>query len=520
MKNHRHLHLTLSIVLLLAAPLLLPAQEKPNFLIITADDMNWDSVGAFGCSLPETTPHIDQLAAEGIRYVNAHVASTACMPSRNAINTGRFPHRSGGEGFQFLRFKDVPTIPTTLQAGGYWVGILGKVHHSTPYEDTPWDHAEELGRNTEQFYEKSKEVITKAQSAGKPFYLIVNSHDPHRPYFKHKNADKEPTSRKGKTPSSTPSRVFLPDEVPLPADFPDHPDVRDELADYFCSVRRCDDVVGRLLDLVDELKIADNTMVMFLSDHGMATPTAKSNAYMDSTRTPLIIRWPGKIKPGTVYDQGYVSALDIFPTLLDAAGLDNPGGMDGVSLIPTFEGKALPNREVWHTAFYATIARNQFNMRTRHDGKYSYTFNPFYNGTPTYRSSALGGRVFPTMFELAKTDSKWKERTDFIVIRTPEELYDLEKDPKCLNNLIDDPAQKERVEANRKAMVDWMTATEDPIIKTYQAYLEDFSVETLIATYGPNVEESGLIGKAPRTFTPGPKKKKKDRKKDKTDEDD
>lgn len=477
-------------------------QAAPNFLIITADDMNWDSVGVYGCELPDTTPNIDALAAQGIRYDQAHVASTACMPSRNAINTGRFPHTSGGEGFQHLRFKDVPTIPATLKEGGYFVGILGKVNHSTPYPDTPWDHAEELGRNTEQFYEKSKEVIGKATSAGKPFYLIVNSHDPHRPYFKHKNGDKALVSRKGKTPNSVPSRIFTAKEVPVPVDFPDHKKIREELADYFCSVRRCDDVVGRLMDLVDEVGIADDTIVMFLSDHGMGTPTAKANAYQDSTRTPLVVRWPGKIPAGAVYDKGYVSAIDIFPTLLDAADLKNPGGMDGVSLLPTFKGKVLPGRDTWHTAFYATIARNQFNMRTRHDGRYSYTFNPFYTGKPTYKSSALGGNFFSTMYAVAQDDPAWAERTDFILTRIPEELYDLEIDPKCLNNLIDDPEHQQRIAEHRKAMIQWMKETKDPILPTYQTYLADFDADTLSKNLEQDIEDSGLIGKAPRSFDP------------------
>lgn len=496
---------TALLLLCLAFGSALHAQAQPNFLIITADDLNCDSVGAFGSKMADTTPHIDQLASQGIRYDKAHVASTACMPSRNAINTGRFPHRSGGEGFQYLRLKHVPTIPATLKAAGYTVGILGKVKHSTPYEDTPWDYAEEIGRNTEAFYTKSKAFIESAQSTGKPFYFIVNSHDPHRPYYNHENAGKPARSRNGQPPSSEPSRVFMPNEVVIPADFPDHPEIRKELADYFSSVRRCDDVVGRMLALVDDLDIADDTIVMFLSDHGMATPTAKSNAYLDSTRTPLIIRWPGKTPKGALYDQSFVSALDIFPTLLDAANIPNPGGMDGISLLPTFDDKALVNRETWSTAFYATIAKNHFNMRTRHDGRYSYTFNPFYNGKNTYRSSALGGRVFTTMYTLGQTDPYWKERTEFILNRAPEEFYDLDKDPKCLNNLIDNPEYKELIEQNRVAMQQWMETTHDPIIQSYQIYLKDFSAEALEAGYSQNLEDAGIIGRAPKPFDPKPK---------------
>ncbi len=115
-------------------------QNQPKILLITADDMNWDAVVVFGCLTPDTTPNIDRLAAEGIRFENAHVTIAVCQPSRSAIMTGHYPHQSGGEGFHKLRFPDIPILPDRLREAGYAVGILGKVDHSTSYANFEWDY--------------------------------------------------------------------------------------------------------------------------------------------------------------------------------------------------------------------------------------------------------------------------------------------------------------------------------------------------------------------------------------------
>ena len=111
------------------------------------------------------------------------MAATACQPSRIAIQVGRIGHQSGGEGFHCLRIKDLPTLPRTLKKHGYRVGIIGKVKHSSPYENTPWDLAIEVHRNTDEIIRLAKEFIEIAKKNGQPFYLVVNSHDPHRPYY-------------------------------------------------------------------------------------------------------------------------------------------------------------------------------------------------------------------------------------------------------------------------------------------------------------------------------------------------
>jgi len=474
------------------------AVEKTNFLIITADDMNWDSVGCYGSAIKDITPNIDRLAGQGLRFSDAHVASTACYPSRSAINTGRLPHRSGGEGFHYLRFPNIPTIPKVLKSNGYRVGILGKVHHSTPYENTPWDSAQEIGRNTEEFYTESAKFIDDSKKAGKPFYLIVNSHDPHRPYYNIASAGKPMKGRQGKVANSHPSKVYKASDVPIPNTLPDHPDVRRELACYYSSVRRFDDVVGRLLQLVKDKDLSKNTVIIFLSDHGMGMPSAKANVYLNSTKVPFIIRWDKHIAAASIDSKNIISSLDIFPTILDIAGIKSPGGFDGKSLVPLFKGAVDKDRQRIHTQFHTTSGKSYFQMRNSQTKKYAFIFNAWYNGKPTYKSSSMGGFCFKTMLELGKKDSNWAKRCEFLLVRSPEEFYDLEKDPGCLNNLIQSAEYKNKVAEFRQEMSEWLKKSKDPMSVVFEDYIASGSVQQLSESFAKVHTAQKYPGKVPK----------------------
>ena len=139
--------------------------------------------------------------------------------------------------------------------------------------------------------------------------------------------------------SDEPSRVFQPDEIPIHPTIPDHPDSRYEQACYFSSVRRCDDVVGRVVKLLEDRKLTGNTMIVFLSDHGMAVPSAKSNCYVQSTRTPFIVRWDGDVPVDQVDAEHMISSMDLLPTIAEIAGIETRDELDGRSLMSLFKGE-------------------------------------------------------------------------------------------------------------------------------------------------------------------------------------
>ncbi len=166
------LHNAIAILLVcLCLPQSLSADEiNPNILIVTVDDMSCDSVGAFGCELPGTTPNIDQLAARGRRYHYAHVQVGNCYPSRNVMFSGRYPHNTGVEGFYQVKNPDYPHLVDAMKAGGYFVGIRGKVAHSTPYQPYAWDvdltildGKKQDVKNAQSYYDSTKRGIELAK---------------------------------------------------------------------------------------------------------------------------------------------------------------------------------------------------------------------------------------------------------------------------------------------------------------------------------------------------------------------
>jgi N-sulfoglucosamine sulfohydrolase len=440
-----------------------------NFLLITADDMNWDAVGVFGCPTPGTTPNIDRLAAGGLRFNHGHVTIAVCQPSRSALMTGRYPHRSGGEGFYHLRHEGVPILPGILKAAGYSVGILGKLGHSTPYADFEWNMAYDqpqlgMGRNPEIYYRYARTFVQSAVDGGKPFFLMANSHDPHRPFF---GNDREEWYSQSEPPAVPPSRTFGPDEVVVPEFLPDIPDVRLEISEYYNSVRRCDDTVGRLLDLLDETGTMEDTLVLFLSDNAMAFPFAKTNCYLNSTRTPLLASWPGVIPSGRVDDEHFASGIDFMPTILDVAGIEAPEGMDGQTFLPVLKGNKQKGRKHVFTQFHQTSARRNFPMRCVQDRRFGYIFNPWSDGEREFRNESQAGRSWTAMALAAKNDPDIAARNRLFSYRVLEEFYDFDKDPNALNNLIDDPTYANEIEALREALELWMAGVDDVALDAF-----------------------------------------------------
>lgn len=441
------------------------AAERPNILLITADDLNCDSVGVFGSKVKNTTPNIDRLAAEGMRFEHAHVTIAVCQPCRNVWTTGRYPHRSGGEGFHNLQKPNVPILPALLRDAGYLVGLLGKEPHSSPYAAFRWDTPKVQlggGRSPRLYARHAKEFFERSKQDGRPFFLMANSHDPHRPFYgndKYKYDNPNGPER--------PSKIFKPDEIVVPGFLPDIPEVRLEVSEYFSSVRRCDDTVGAVLAALGEAGASDNTIVLFLSDHGMALPFAKTNVYYHSTRTPWIVRWPGIVKPNSVDDQHFISGIDMMPTLLDVAGVDSPDGVDGSSFKPLLLGQPQSGREMVFTQFHQTAGRNRYPMRAVEDKRFRYIYNPWSDGKRVFRNESQSGRSMRAMQAAGKVDQSIAARCKLFLHREPEEFYDLQNDPDAVNNLIGDPACQAEIERLREALAEWMKRTGDSALDAF-----------------------------------------------------
>jgi len=453
------------------------AEVRPNVLFITVDDMNRDSVGVYGCPIPEITPHIDQLASEGMRFEHAHVSIAICMPTRAVWMTGRYPHRSGALGFDRIN-GDVPTLLETLHDAGYHTGIMAKVPHVVPSRGDAWDTvvpASELGvgRDPDKYYDKSKKFFAEVSASNKPFFLMANSQDPHRPFA---NSQQEKGRLKGKKKDPNfhthVSRTFDPQEIPVPGFMPDLPEIRQELAEYFTSVHRADEIVGSLLKALEESGLASQTIVVFTSDHGMPLPFAKTNCWRHSTITPWIVRWPGVVKPGSLDQEHMISGIDFTPTILDAVGLSPLPGVDGRSYVPILKGKSQEGRNVVFTSINRTSGRNEYPMRCVMTKNASYIFNGWSDGEKVFRNESQAGLTMKAMKQAAKTDEAIASRVQHFLYRTPEELYDNNSDPDALQDLTKNPDHQAMLKRMRATLLEQMKETNDAVLPMFQKYLQ------------------------------------------------
>ena len=481
---------------MIAAGLLLigPTRAVPapaprlNILLITADDMNYNTPGYAGGKVPDITPHLDRLAREGLRFVNAHVAVAVCQPSRECLMTGRYPHRNGATGFYPVR-DDVPTLQEILKAAGYRLGILGKVSHLKPDEKFPWDFKHDQGelgegRDPAIYYRFTQEFFSQAKSSGRPFFLMANSHDPHRPWAgseqEKARADNGGKKKKKQAAAKTddefgggtypaPNRIYRTDEIDIPGFLPDLPDVRREMSEYYSSAHRCDQTVGEVLRALKEAGLEETTLVMFLSDNGISMPFAKSNCYLTSTRTPWLVRWPGKVRAGTTDARNFISGVDFMPTVLEAAGVAAPAGMDGRSFLPLLTGGAQAGRNRVFTCYNDTSGKRAYPMRCLQTERFGYIFNAWSDGQTAYRSEPMNGQTFPAMQKAAASDKAIASRVELLVHRVPEELYDFVADPNALHNLAADPKHRAQLGKMREEMLAWMDQTQDPLAPSYRA---------------------------------------------------
>lgn len=442
-----------------------------NVLLLTVDDLNYDSVGCFGCQVDDITPNIDKLASEGVRFNNSHVTIAVCQPSRSVLLTGRYPHHNGARGFEEID-SSVTTLTQVLHENGFLNGIIGKEDHIAPKEKFFWDeyiqtYSQEQGwgRSPEVYYNETTRFLRRAKEEGKPFFLMANSHDPHRPFA---GADDEIFYFGHHT---TADRVYSPGEITVPGCLPDLPDVRKELAQYFTSVHRGDQIVGKILQALDDMGMRENTLVLFLSDNGMALPYAKTNCYLNSTKSPYIMRWPGRIPAGTVSD-ALISGIDFTPTVLDILDLDPILDTDGCSLKSVILEGAEHHDDIF-TLFFKTNNNHithralHYPMRCVQNKRFAYIFNAWSDGEKAFLNESTEGLTFKAMEAAAETDEYIRHRVDFFKYRVTEELYDYLNDPHAKHNLIEQAEYKEMLDRFRVRMYQYMKQSQDGLVDDF-----------------------------------------------------
>lgn len=442
-----------------------PGGMPRNVVLMVSDDQGFQA-GCYGDPVAKT-PSLDTLAAEGVRFSTAFASSPSCSASRSLILTGLHNHANGQFGHQhsfhnFHTHKWVKALPVLLNEAGYRTCSIGK-YHVQPEENYHFETYRNQGipgggRSPVTMAEKAKEFIQEKDD--RPFFLYFCTNDPHRAGQGFAN-DRD-------YPGVTPVK-YDPSEVPVPAWLPDKPEVRQELAEYYESISRLDQGIGRLMEVLKETGHWEDTLFIYISDHGPPFPGAKTNMYDPGLRTPFVVYMPGlKKNRGGVCD-ALVSFADIVPTILEWTSAKGPEDYElhGRSVLPILEQ---PDPKGWdkvyasHTFHEVTMYYPVRMVRTK---RYKYLLNlahglAFPHASDLYASPTWQG-------VLKRGDKKIGKRKVLDYLNRPEhELYDLQKDPDEVVNLADSRKYAgilKKLQADLKA---WREKTKDPWVVKYE----------------------------------------------------
>lgn len=444
-------------------------RERPNVLLITSED-NGPELGCYGDPYART-PNLDRLAATGARFQNAYITSPVCSPSRGTIFTGLYPHQNGQIGLathKYAMYRKWPNVVGILKAAGYRTGIIGKIHVN-PESAFPCDFRAFPGsnfsmRDVRKFAAKADEFI---RASDEPFFLMVNFPDAHFPLLRRA--------------AGLPEKPLSAEDVKtLPFVGVDSIRLREFVANYYNCLSRLDTGVGLLLDLLKKTAKDDNTLVIYLGDHGAQFSRGKATLYEGGTRVPFLLRWPGHAKAGTVRDE-LVSSIDILPTVLDATGLEAPGNLPGRSLLPLCRGETPAWRQYLFTEQDGCAPFWTFPQRTVRDGRYKLIAtllddrpDPIYSAYANQRKAffvagASEAEVATAPEPVRRGYATWKARR-------PLELYDLQADPHEWVNLAGRPELAEVQQRLLGALHAWQQRTHDPMADP--AKLARFVAET------------------------------------------
>ncbi|RZF58334.1 sulfatase family protein [Sphingobacterium corticibacterium] len=456
-KNYLVLFLSLALFQHIQAQ----STKQPNIIFIISDDHSFPFLGAYGH--PDLrTPNIDLLAKEGILFNKAYTTAPQCVLSRASLMTGRSVVDIRMTRFSAPLPTDIVSYPELLREAGYYTGLSGRGFHLDGSRTPPETERVFEEHNLRTFQKRvdfiksggDKQVLgifnefIQQVPKGKPFFLQVGYSDPHRIF----NAT-----------------AYEPDpaNISVPEDMPNIPELRNDLAGYYGEIQRLDDHVGLLLQAIDDHGLRENTLVIFIGDNGGALLRGKGTLYDRGIHVPLLARWPGKIKPGSVSD-ALISGEDIAPTFLSAAGVQIPENVTGKSILPVFSD---PNNSIREYVFAqrgahgSGLPTNSSNFdlgRTVFSKNYKLIYNALWQ--LPYHPVDFANRPFWQKLTELQARGELDERFSKLFFsghRPIFELFDLNKDPYEYENLIGQPQFAEEEKVLKAKLQEWMILNQD-----------------------------------------------------------
>jgi N-sulfoglucosamine sulfohydrolase len=442
------------------------AKDRPNIILFVSDDHGTDALGCYGNPVIQT-PNMDRLAAEGVRFTRAYCTSASCAASRSVILTGKFGHATGSYGHvhdyhHFSTYPDVQSLPVLLEAAGYHTARIGK-YHVAPENVYRFNTVHEADpRSTVEMAEACQETLE--QNA--PFFLYFCPDDPHRGNPFTPDPWDAPNSF-GNKPEGYPgvkTDVYDPADVLVPPFLPDTKECREELAEYYQSVSRIDQGLGRLMQLLEESGKADNTIVIYISDNGIAFPGAKTTVYEPGIKLPCIVKDPYSDSKGRVND-AMISWVDLTPTILDIAKVNlQPLELHGRSFLPLLQEKAGPDAVGWNTVYAAHNFHEitmYYPMRVVRDGDWKLIWNAAWRLEYPFASDLWAASTWQSIVR-NNINYFGKRKVQDYLFRAEFELFNLAEDPDESINLAADPAHGAKLDELKTKLKAFQLKTQDP----------------------------------------------------------
>jgi N-sulfoglucosamine sulfohydrolase len=412
--------------------------SKPNLLFIIADDCTFRDLGCYGGQAH--TPNIDKLATEGMRFTQCFQAAPMCSPTRHNLYTGLYPVKSGAYPNHTFVKKGTKSVVQYLKPLGYRVALSGKKHINPPNVFS----FEYSGKGNNPDMDALDKMFGECSESETPFCLFACSNEPHSPW------NKGDASR------------YDAAKIKLPPYFVDTEKTREDMVNYLAEITYYDWQVGQCLKLLDKHGLANNTLVVVVSEQGSGFAFGKWTCYDTGLQSGMIARWPGQIKKNTVSD-ALVEYVDVLPTFVEAAGGKPASVLDGKSMLPVFRGEKTEHKQ--HVFGLMTTrgiinGSTHFGIRSVRTKRYKFISNL----TPEigFKNACTQGACFKSWeAKAAAGDKDAQDKVNRYRNRPAEELYDISKDWYEWNNLAGDPEYASVKAELKKELADWMHAQGD-----------------------------------------------------------
>lgn len=406
-----------------------------------ADDMTYTDLGCWGH--PDVrTPHLDQLAAEGVRFTRCYNSAPTCSPLRQSLFTGIYPVRNGAHPNHSRVYDGIRSLPHYVKQLGYRTAIVGKRHEAPaaafPFEMLGGSHGDggKTPTGTDLPLARARDFMSRSHE--QPWCLVVTSNQPHSPWNRGNAA------------------AYPPGSLTVPPYLVDTPETRAALSRYYAEITYMDGQVGQTLRFLEELGVAKDTVFLWLSEQGSQLPFGKWTCYDTGIHAAAILRWPARVRGNTSSD-ALISYVDVVPTFVELAGGDPTSlKLDGRSFVPLLTGQTKRHNDVVfsvHTTRGIYHGSEAFGIRSATDGRWLYIRNlhskmEFHNMV-TFRDPVYASwKTLQTGFA--------RDRVLSYTHRAPEELFNLTHDPWCLTNVVNEKNSVEHRQRLSAAMDKWM----------------------------------------------------------------